>query len=73
MRLCIGLGVRGWVFSDPWHIGWGVSRHDVNDVKEWLTVLEFTVCQHSRRAPFLACGFLGQISDVGVSSSFQYK
>jgi hypothetical protein len=66
MRLYIGLGVRGWVLNDPWHIGWGASRHAVNDVDEWLTVLEVTICQNSRRAPFLGCGFLGQISDVGT-------
>ena len=24
MRLYIGLGVRGWVLSDPWHIGWAL-------------------------------------------------
>ena len=44
----------------------GAPRHAVNDVNEWLTVLEVTVCQNSRRAPLLRCGFLEQISDVGT-------
>ena len=44
----------------------GASRHAVNDVHEWLTVLDVTVCQSSRHAPSLGCGFLGQNSDVGT-------
>ena len=72
MRLYVAMGMRGWVIADPWHIGWGAIRHACSDVNEWLLVLEVTVVQNCRKAPYLNQGMLGQIRDVS-KDYFQYN
>ena len=43
MRLFVGMGARGWVLTDPWHIGWFATRQAATDTGLWLLVLELTV------------------------------
>ena len=58
------LGLRGWVLTDPWHIGWGAVKQAVTDVSAWITALEITVVQNSRRGPFAGSASIGQIREA---------
>ena len=63
MWLMFHLKLRGYIQADPWHIGWGATKHAVADAGLYLLLIESTVVCNLRHGPWLGAGFLGQLRE----------
>jgi len=57
------LKLRGYIQADPWHIGWGATKHAVADAGLYLLLVESTVVCNLRHGPWLGAGFFGQLRE----------
>lgn len=58
------LGCRGTVTPDPWHIAWNSIRAAAKSSGAWSLILETTVVQNCKRAPFGQCAFMNLIREA---------
>ena len=62
-RLYVGMGLRGMLTADAWHIIWLAQKESCGDISEMLNILEVTVCQNARKGPWLGNGNQGIIKE----------